>query len=66
MSIAQVTEISARSTEGFDDAVAVGLRNAAAILRGVQSAWVKDRRVTVANGRVAEYQVNIMVTCPLD
>ena len=35
-------------------------------LRGVTSAWIKDRRVKLDNGRVAEYQVNMEVTFVLE
>jgi flavin-binding protein dodecin len=32
----------------------------------VRSAWVKEQRVDVKDGRIAEYQVNLMVTFILD
>jgi flavin-binding protein dodecin len=64
--VARVTEISARSTEGFEDAVRVGIERASQTLRGVRSAWVKEQQVTVDEGRIAEYQVNLMVTFVLE
>ncbi|QDY68801.1 dodecin family protein [Qingshengfaniella alkalisoli] len=66
MSIARVTEISATSTTSFDDAVREGVERANQTLRNVQSAWVKEQRVSVENGQIAHYQVNIMVTFILD
>jgi flavin-binding protein dodecin len=64
--VARVTEISARSTEGFEDAVRVGIDRAAQTLRNVSSAWVKEQQVRVEGGRVVEYQVNLMVTFVLE
>jgi flavin-binding protein dodecin len=60
--VARVTEISARSAESFEDAIKTGIERATQTLRGVRSAWVKEQQVTVDEGRIAEYQVNLMVT----
>ncbi|MCK0169324.1 dodecin family protein [Jannaschia sp. S6380] len=66
MSIARVTEISATSTQSFDDAVAKGVARANETLRNVQSAWVKEQYVRVTDGKVDHYQVNMMVTFILE
>jgi flavin-binding protein dodecin len=66
MSIARVTEISATSTESFDDAVKQGIERAAKTLRGITGAWVKDQNVMIENGRVAEFRVNLSVTFLLE
>lgn len=66
MSIARVTEISATSPQSFDDAVARGVARANETLRNVTSAWIKEQSVSVEGGRVAEYQVNMLVTFVLD
>jgi flavin-binding protein dodecin len=66
MSIARVTEISATSTESFDEAVAHGIDRASQTLRNVKSAWVKEMSVVVEGGSIANYQVNLMVTFVLD
>jgi dodecin len=64
--VARVTEISARSTEGFEDAVRVGVARAGQTLRNVTSAWVKEQQVRVEDGQIVEYQVNLLVTFVLD
>jgi flavin-binding protein dodecin len=64
--VARVTEISARSPEGFDAAVKVGVERANETLRGVSSAWVKEQQVIVEGGAITDYQVNLMVTFILD
>ena len=64
--VARVTEISARSPEGFDAAVKVGIQRANETLRGVSSAWVKEQQVIVENEQITDYQVNLMVTFILE
>jgi flavin-binding protein dodecin len=64
--VARVTEISARSPIGFEDAVRVGIERATQTLRGVTSAWVKEQQVKVADDRIVEYQVNLLVTFVLE
>ena len=66
MSVARVTEISATSTESFEDAIRTGVDRANRSLRNVKSAWVKEQYVRVADGGIAEFQVNMMVTFILD
>ena len=64
--VARVTEISARSTKGFEDAVKVGIDRASTTLRNVESAWVKEQQVKVTDGKISEYQVNLLVTFVLE
>lgn len=66
MTVARVTEISATSTESFDDAVKQGIERAAKTLRGITGAWVKDQNVMIENGRVSEFRVNLSVTFLLE
>ena len=66
MTVARVTEISATSPQSFEDAIRQGLERATKSLRGVTSAWIKDQRVKLEDGKVAEYQVNMEVTFVLE
>ena len=66
MSVARVTEISATSKKSFDDAVENGVERASKTLRNVKSAWIKEQSVAVENGKIAHYQVNMMVTFVLE
>jgi hypothetical protein len=61
-----VTEISSTSSKSFDDAVQKGVARAAKTLRNVRGAWVKEQRVDINDGKITEYQVNLMVTFVLD
>lgn len=65
-SVAKVSEISARSSVSFEDAVRTGVARANKTLRNVTSAWVKEQRLEVRDGKVTSYQVNMMVTFVLD
>jgi flavin-binding protein dodecin len=66
MAVARVTEISSTSSKSFDDAVQKGITRASKTLRNVRGAWVKEQRVDVTDGKISEYQVNLMVTFVLD
>ena len=66
MSVAKVSEISATSSKSFEDAIQHGLARAAKTLRHIQGAWIKEQHVRCDNGRVSEYQVNMMVTFVLE
>jgi flavin-binding protein dodecin len=66
MSVAKITEISATSTKGFDDAVKAGITRATKTLKNVQGAWIKGFKVDVENGRVQSYRVDMKVTFILE
>lgn len=65
-SVAKVSEISARSTKGFEDAIQTGMARASKTIRHINSGWVKEQRVEVKDGKITSYQVNLMVTFTLD
>lgn len=62
MSVAKVIEVSARSAESFDKAIEEGLAKAGESVHNIQHAWVKDQQVTLNNGEISEYGVNLKVT----
>lgn len=66
MSVAKVTEISATSTTSFEHALQHGLARASKTLRHIRSAWIKDQQVRCEDGKIVEYQVNMMITFVLD
>ena len=66
MSVARITQISARSDKGFEDAVRVGVEKASQTLRNVSGAWVKEQQVEVPDGAISSYQVVLEVTVVLD
>ena len=66
MSVAKVSEISATSTKSFEDAMQQGIARASKTLRNVRGAWVKEQHLRCNDGKIVEYQVNMMVTFVLD
>ena len=66
MNVATVTEISATSEQGFEDAVKQGIERANKTLRNIQGAWVKDKNVMIQDGNITGYKVNLEVTFVLD
>lgn len=66
MSVAKVSEISATSTKSFEDALQQGMLRAHKSLRNVRSMWIKEQHVRCHDGKITEYQVNMMVTFVLD
>jgi flavin-binding protein dodecin len=65
-SVAKVSEISSRSDVSFEDAINNGLARANKTLRNVTSAWIKEQRMEIRDGKVAVYQVNMLLTFVLD
>ena len=61
-----MSEISATSTKSFEDAIQQGLARASKTLRHIRSAWIKEQQVRWEEGRISEYQVNMMVTFVID
>lgn len=66
MSVARVSEISARSEKSFEDAVRVGIERANKTLRHVEGAWIKEQEVKISEGRITEYEVIMKVTFVLE
>lgn len=62
MSVAKVIEISAQSTKSFEDAVRAGIERANKTVDNIQSAWVKEMQVSVDEGKVTGYRVDMKVT----
>ena len=66
MSVARVTELSAVSENGFEDAVNQAIARANQTLRGVEGAWVKDMNVLIEDGNIVGYKANVAITFVLE
>jgi dodecin len=66
MSVARVTELSATSQTGFEDAINEAVARATKTLRGVEGAWVKDQNVLIKDGNIVGYKVNVEITFVLE
>jgi len=66
MSVAKVIEVSATSPTSFEDAINQGLNRACESIQNVRGAWIKEQQVSVENGQINAYKVNMQVTFVLD
>ncbi len=66
MSVAKVIELTATSPNSFEDAIKQGISRAAKTLKHIDGAWIKEQKVTIEEGRITGYRVNMMVTFVLD
>ena len=66
MSVARVTELSATSETGFEDAINQAIARATKTLRGVEGAWIKDQNVLIEDGNIVGYKVNVEITFVLE
>ena len=62
MSIAKVIEISSTSKVSFEDAINQGIERACDTVANVRGAWIKEQQVSVENGVISDYRVNMQVT----
>lgn len=66
MSVAKVSEITASSKKGFEDAVQEGITRANKTLKNIRGAWINEMTVEVKDGRIEAYRVNMKVTFVLE
>ena len=66
MAVAKVIEVTAESTQSFEDAIRMGIEKASDSVHGVKGAWVKEQKVVVADGEISAYRVDMKVTFVLD
>ncbi|HHM20453.1 MAG TPA: dodecin domain-containing protein [Bacteroidetes bacterium] len=62
MAVMKVIEIMADSPKSWEDATARGIKKASKSLKNIKSAWVQSQSVTVKNGKVTSYRVNLKLT----
>jgi len=62
MSVARVTEITADSKKDFKTAIDNAIERANQTLDQIEGAWIQDMKVTVKDGQVDKYRVNLKVT----
>ncbi len=66
MAVARVTEITASSPKGIEQAIEDGLRRASKTLRGITGMEVVSVKAKVARGRIQEYRVSLKITFVLE
>ena len=66
MSVAKVIELTSVSPKSFEDAIQKGISRADKTLKNVEGAWIKEQKVSIEDGRITGYRVNMMVTFVLE
>lgn len=66
MAVARVTEITASSKQGFQEAVVEGLKRASKTLRGITGIEIVNQKAKVEKGKVQEYRVTMKLTFVLE
>lgn len=66
MAVAKVTEIRSTSTQSFEDALNQGIARASQTIRNLRGAWVKEQQVKITDGKISEYQVNLLMSFVLE
>ena len=62
MSVAKVSEIIASSDKSFEDAIEQGISKASQTIQGITGAWIESQKVTVKDGKIDQYRVNMKLT----
>ncbi len=62
MSVAKNIEITASSTQSFEDAINKGIAKACKTIDNVKGAWIKEQKISIDGGKVSEYRVNMIIT----
>lgn len=66
MAVARVTEITASSAQGFQDAFSQGIDRATATLRNIIGAEILSQKAKIEAGKVSEYRVTMKITFILE
>jgi flavin-binding protein dodecin len=62
MAVAKVVEISSASKKSFEDAIEQGVKRADDTIKNIEGAWIQEQKVTIKNGKIDEFRVNMRVT----
>lgn len=62
MAVLKVIEILSDSDKSWEDATSKGVEKASESLKNIRSAYIQNQTVTVKNGKVDKYRVNLKVT----
>jgi flavin-binding protein dodecin len=62
MAVAKVIEVTSGSKKGLEDAITKGIAKAGDSLENVEGAWVQEIKVTVKEGKIDEWRVNMKVS----
>ncbi len=62
MSVIKVIEIMSDSSKSWEDATKNGIQKASKSVKNIKSAFVQNQSVTVKDGSIDKYRVNLKLT----
>jgi flavin-binding protein dodecin len=62
VSVAKVIEITASSSESFEEAVRHGIETASESVHHIQGAWIKEQKVVVLDNKITDFRVDLAIT----
>jgi len=64
--VLKVIEVLAESSDSYEDAIKNAVESTAKSVRHVRSAYVNEQSVTVKDGKVDKFRVNVKITFEVD
>jgi flavin-binding protein dodecin len=64
--VLKVIEVLGESSNSFEDAVTSAVEETTKSVRNVKSAYVREQTVTVKDGKIDKYRVNVKITFEVD
>ena len=66
MAVLKVIEVLSESDKSWEDATNTGIKKASKSLKNIRSAFVQSQSVTVKDGEVDKFRVNLKLTFEVD
>lgn len=66
MAIMKVIEVLADSSKSWEEATETGIKKASKSVKNIKSAFVQSQSVTVKDGSIDKYRVNLKITFEVD
>lgn len=60
--VLKVIEVLSESSNSYEDAIKSAVEETAKSVRGIRSAYVNEQSVTVKDGKVDKFRVNVKIT----
>lgn len=64
--VLKVIEVLSESSKSYEEAIKNGVENTSKSVRNIRSAFVQSQSVTVKDGKVDKFRVNIKITFEVD
>ncbi|MEM7575448.1 MAG: dodecin family protein [Bacteroidota bacterium] len=64
--VLKVIEVLSDSDKSYEDAIRNGVENTSKSVRDIRSAFVQSQSVTVKDGKVDKFRVNLKITFEVD